>query len=233
MKIAIITSCSGISSRRLAEHLKVNGHVADVFHPFKDGRTDLNNYNYVFSYGCSAATVHRKRINSNSAVSVCVNKATTFAAFNRHGIPTVEWTTEHAKIPKKWEQVVCRTIDGRKAEGIDYIFQEDGIPKGKYSLFTEVYHGKFEYRVMVFKDWVGVYFKSEKNGDWTFKKQSNRGFEKMIDDAKRAAKALGIDYVGFDVFAKNKGSYVFLEANSGPALTPEASTEIVTFFNSL
>jgi glutathione synthase/RimK-type ligase-like ATP-grasp enzyme len=38
----------------------------------------------------------------------------------------------------------------------------------------------------------------------------------------RAARALSIDYVGFDVLAQTKNDCVIIEANSGPILTEEA-----------
>jgi len=38
----------------------------------------------------------------------------------------------------------------------------------------------------------------------------------------KAAHALGIDYVGFDVLAQTKNDCVIIEANSGPILTDEA-----------
>lgn len=233
MKIAIIHSVSGISARDLKEHLELNGQQADIFRPYTDGNPNLTKYDYVFSFGCSAGPKHNKRLNNRDAVIQCIDKVKTFNVLKKAGIPTVNYVQDARDIPKDWEQVCCRTsLDGKKGEGLDYFFRDD-VPKHGYKLFTEVYHGEKEYRVMVFNNWVGVYWKRKEGNDWMFRKQPNRGFEKLIADAKKAANALGIDYVGFDVLAKSKTDYVFLEANSGATLTPEASTQIVTFFINL
>jgi glutathione synthase/RimK-type ligase-like ATP-grasp enzyme len=80
---------------------------------------------------------------------------------------------------------------------------------------------------------VGRYFKKEDSGDWYFNNQPAKGFEEMDKHCIRAAKALGIDYVGFDVVAKNKKDFRILEANSGPRITDEAETAIVEYFINL
>lgn len=232
MKIALINSCAGESCATLAKALKEEGHDVYVGKPYKDDKVRFSD-RVVFSYGCSAQTLHEKRFNKRDAVLNCVDKVSTFIQLNRAGVPTVEYTTDWDKIPKHWDQVVCRDkVDGRKAEGIEYYFQGE-VPKGK-ALYTQVFYGNYEYRIIILcGKLVGIYYKREIDGEWLFMLQNPKGFEGMVEHAIKAAKALNIDYVGFDVLAKNKRSYVFLEANSGPSLTGEAEAAILSLFNTL
>lgn len=233
MKIAIINSVAGISSKELAVFLTQWGHQAEAIKPAKSGRYDFTNYDVVFNYGYSGAFYPGKRvINSVKAVNTCIHKPSTFEAFKNAGVDTVEYCTRVQDIPKKWAWVVVRDqIDGRKAEGLNYYENIPGnVPNG--ALFSEYFEHKYEYRVVVFMEKVvGFYYKSEDaNGIWTFLPQPHKGFEKMGEQAVNAAKALGIDYVGFDVVAKNKKDFRFLEANSAPVLTAEAMEAIYEHF---
>ncbi len=86
---------------------------------------------------------------------------------------------------------------------------------------------------------VGRYYKKETglNADgqieWTFTPQRKRGFEAIDDACVRGAKALGIDFVGFDVVAQDKQHFVVLEANSGPIITDEAEEAIINYYLNL
>ena len=231
MKIAILSSVAGVSSKVLAQGLKDNGIHADVFKTKDTMRRDFEDYDYVYSFGCSEATLHKKRLNKPEAIRRCVSKPLTFEALKKAGCSTVEYTTNREKIPKHWEWVVVREkLDGRKAEGIGYCENIPGkIPAGE--LFTEYFEHKYEYRIMVFRDEVvGRYFKAEENGDWYFNLQPKRGFEEMDRQCVRAAKELGIDYVGFDVVANTKKDFKILEANSAARLTDEAEIAIIEYF---
>ncbi|MNQ79946.1 hypothetical protein D3C85_949070 [compost metagenome] len=55
----------------------------------------------------------------------------------------------------------------------------------------------------------------------------------MDEHCLRAAKALGIDYVGFDVVAKTKKDFRILEANSAARLEDEAENAIVEYYINL
>jgi glutathione synthase/RimK-type ligase-like ATP-grasp enzyme len=233
IKVAIIHYVAGISSKILAEALRNNGVEADVFRLGVDiYDRDFRNYSHVFSYGCSAPTVHNVRINSAKSVASCVNKPSTFDALKKAGAATVEYTTKKP-IPKHWDWVVIRDkVDGRKAEGLHYHENNAEVPDGV--LYSEYFEHKYEYRIMVFKDEiVGRYFKSEYEGDWYFNNQPKRAFEEMDKHCLLAAKALGIDYVGFDVVANNKKDFRILEANSAPRITDEAEKAIVEYFINL
>ncbi len=231
MRVAIITSVSLKSSRDLAEHLKLNGIVAEVFQPYKDGTERFGNYDYVFSYGCSAQTVHKERINSSAAVKRCIDKFATFAAFSAVGVPHPRNWKNKNDIPKDVESLVIRQDPaGRKAEDMSYwdSWENKPIPDGR--LFSEWFYHKRELRVTVFKDQVFVYRKDWTNGDHIFNFTSAVAYNKIKEDALKAAKKLEIDYVSFDVLYNSPLSYCFLEANSGSILTDEVSTAIVEWF---
>ena len=68
------------------------------------------------------------------------------------------------------------------------------------------------------------------DGSVNFNHQAPKGFEKIDEHCIKAAKALGIDYVGFDVLAHTKKDFVILEANSGAIMTDEAALAIVEYF---
>lgn len=234
MRVAIISYVAGVSSDALAEALKNNGVEAKVFK--KDAIAyDYSKYDYVFSYGCSAQTEHKQRINTTKAVKLCIDKVATFDVLKKVGVPVVDYVTKRKEIPPHWETVVVRKErNGRKAEGMQIVNLADEviIPDGE--LFTEYFDYKQEYRVVVFRGViVGRYFKRFEN-DWhKFIIQPKKGFEEMDKACLTAAKALGIDYVGFDVVAKTKKDFRVLEANSGPAITDEAEYAIVEYFINL
>lgn len=238
MKIAIIHSVSGKSAKQLAEgfNTRTYGQIsAEVFRPFKDDRENFNDFDYVFSLGCSANTVHKNRINKAEAIGTCVNKVLSFEAFNKAKVDTVAYCTRKQDVPKHWDTVVIRDDPkGRKAEGLRFANQCDGEPIPDGLLFTEHFDHKMEFRIVVFiGKVVGRYLKRTVDGEWIFDLLEKRGFEKMDDHCIRAAAALGIDYVGFDVVANNKKDFAILEANSGAIMTDEAETAIIEYFINL
>lgn len=231
MKIAIVNSVAGVSSKQLGDFLRDAPNVVDVFKPYKGGIYDYRNYDLVFNYGCGADLAFNKIVNTPAAVVKCVDKIASFKAFNEAGVSTVEYCRYREDIPKKWDWVVVRTaVDGRKAEGLSYHENKPGlIPQG--NLFTEYYEHKHEYRVVVLAGKVvGFYHKTEDDNDtWHFMIQPKRGFEEMGRQCIAAAKALGIDYVGFDVLANTKNEFKIIEANSAPILTDEAMEAIYSY----
>lgn len=235
MRVAIITSVSQQSSRELAEHLQDNDIEAKVFQPWKDGSSDFRAYDYVFSYGCSAETQHKKRINSRQATLRCVDKVQAFK-YMQEIAPIPRWWTEIGPINKDVETLVIRQDrKGRKAEDLSYWYRESELPIPHGDLYTEYFEHKREYRVTVFMGNTWVYFKnfSKETGMHTFNLQRVKDYPKIVDACNKAAKAIGIDYASFDVVAKTKEHFVILEANSGTILTEEVSTGIVEYFINL
>ncbi|MNL14900.1 hypothetical protein D3C87_1358610 [compost metagenome] len=140
-------------------------------------------------------------------------------------------------IPKEWECIVVREdAGGRKAEGMHLIDRGQPIPHGQ--LFTEYFFHNVEYRIMVFNGAVVARYEKvegQHEGEvWHFfENRPKRGFEAMDEHCLRAAKALGIDYVGFDVVAKTKKDFRILEANSAARLEDEAENAIVEYYINL
>lgn len=238
MKIAVINSVSGISAKALVLALNTRSFgvcQAEAFKPHKIGRYDYTDFDWVISLGYGSGTKHKagRRLNIAEAVCNCVYKPATFDIMKAAGVPTVEYCLANNLVPKTWETIVVRNdTGGRKAEGLLYVSKGERIPEGQ--LFSEYFEHKFEYRIMVWKgEVVGRYFKHEEEGDWYFNLQPAKGFEAMDAACELAAKALKIDYVGFDVVAQNKKDFRVLEANSGALLTDEMETAIVEHFTNL
>lgn len=231
MKIAIVNSVAGKSSKQLGDFLRDKPHQVDVFKPYKDGKTNFLNYDVVFNYGYGGELQANKVINQPKAVLRCVDKSKTFDALRAAGVDTVEYCLSNKSIPRHWDWVVVREeVDGRKAEGLSYHENKPGaVPAG--ALFTEYYEHKYEYRVVVLAGKVvGFYRKNEDGeGNWSLDVQPKRGFEEMGKQCVEAAKALGIDYVGFDVLANTKKEFKIIEANSAPILMDEAMEAIYSY----
>jgi glutathione synthase/RimK-type ligase-like ATP-grasp enzyme len=196
----------------------------DVCNPFKENKRDFSEYLGVFNYGCNRKIVAKNVINKSKSVATCINKVATYEVFKKAGVPTVAYVTNKRLIPKDWETVVVRKeVDGAQAKDLDYWYPKDGsgnpCPEG--ALFTEYFPHVRELRVVVFcEKVVAVYKKVDQLGSWEFVPITFSVCKGQVAaDAITAAKALDIDYVGFDVLVAEDGSYRFLEANTGAILT--------------
>lgn len=235
MRILLLTSHAQNSCRQLIEALGAEGHHVQQINPFKEAYNPAQ-WDSVFSYGCSySRDGDKKRVNSGDAVARCVSKVETFKTLARAGLPIPAWTTDNDKVPHTWKYVVCRRDDvGRKAEGYlccrweDMDFYQTHLCK----FFTEYFPHRNEYRVVVFKgEVVGIYHKTKKADGWQHLMYQNpANYPEISDACTAAAKALRIDYVGFDVVASRKSTFRILEANSGTILTEEASAAIGAYY---
>lgn len=219
MKILVISpKAAEDSAKRLAVELG-----AKYENPYQTGRLVFKDYALVINYGFSTNIVTNANanvLNEPSAVRKCINKLKTLQSLEGH-VPLPEYSQ---RIRDTWNTVVCHTKpDGRKNEGIEYWYRYEDKPIPNAYLYTEYYAHRGEYRVVVLcGKVVGRYRKVERDGTWDLELRDKRGFEHMDDICIRAARALGIDYVGFDVLAQTKNDCVIIEANSGPILTEEA-----------
>ena len=219
MKILVISpKAAEDSAKRLAVELG-----AKYENPYQTGRLVFKDYALVINYGFSTNIVTNANanvFNEPSAVRKCINKLKTLESLTGQ-VPIPSYAQ---RIRDAWGTVVCHTKpDGRKNEGIEYWHRDDGTPIPNAYLYTEYYPHRGEYRVVVLcGKVVGRYRKVERDGTWDLELRDKRGFEHMDDICIRAARVLGIDYVGFDVLAQTKNDCVIIEANSGPILTEEA-----------
>lgn len=232
MKIIVVSKYCDDSARELVQALQANKIDAQYLPPI-EYESKLLEPHRLFAYGWSGYSHNAKeRINTRLATKDCIDKATTFRKLADYAVPIPAYELDRQRVPKTWNHVVVRkTRTGRKAEGFDIVYQpEQELPDGE--LYTEYFYHKYEYRVVVFKEQVFVYYKrrnNEEEHELVF--QDSRKYPMLVEDARKAAKALNIDYVGFDVVAQNKRSYRFLEANSGPILCDEVCNAIVDYYS--
>lgn len=227
MKIIVISpKATSESAKALAEALE-----AKYENPFDSDRYSFHNYDVVFNYGCGYEFRGNKVVNLGNSVRNCINKIKTLSLLTKAEVPCLEYVVSKNKIPKTWDTIVVRKeLEGRNGSGIEFAYQGDKIPDAVF--YSNYFYHRYEYRVVVFKGKVvGRYFKKlEPDGTWTFMIARPKGFETMDEACIKAAKALSIDYVGFDVLANTKKDFRICEANSGPILTEEVKQAIVKHF---
>ena len=218
--IVISPKASDESAKRLAKELG-----AEYENPYQAKHNNYAGFDVIINYGYSQPfKMHRNvfLINSFDAVRTCIDKLTTLRNLAIMGVPVPEFAT---KIKDEWDTVICHTKpDGRKNEGIEHWYREHDQPIPPAYLYTNYYPHRGEYRVVVLKGKVvGRYRKVvDAEGMWSLELRDKRGFEEMDAACLRAARALRIDYVGFDVLAQKKDNFVIIEANSAPILTDES-----------
>lgn len=217
MKILIAhPKATCLSARKVAKALG-----ADTYDVTKGARTEFPEYDLVWNYGSSKEIRGNHVINRYIAVQRCVDKVQTFEILRRYEIPTPDFTIFKHNVPDIWESIVIRDKrDGRKAEGLHYAERGDVLPDGE--LYSEYIPHIAEYRIVVgFGRILGRYRKDKVNDDWFFTLMDKQGFAQVDKHCIKAADALGIDYVGFDVLERLDGSCVILEANSGAIIRDE------------
>lgn len=216
------------SAELLAKHL---GCVVD--NPYRSDKTDYSRFTIVINYGVSK-DVKGLLINKPASVRVCKNKLQTFVKLHAAGVPVPAFTSDTAVLDKKEFKgtIVCHTEkEGMQNKGIVLVEEGDNIPDAY--VYTAYFHHKREYRVVVFMGKViGHYSKVEiEPGEWGLMELIDRNFQDIDKACITAAKALDIDYVGFDVVAQSRSDFRILEANSGPILTEKSAQYIKKFFN--
>lgn len=218
MKILIAhPKATCLSARKVAKALG-----AETYDLTKGKRTEFPEYDLVWNYGSSKVIHGAHIINRPIAVQRCVDKVQTFEILRRYGLPVPDFTVFKHNVPDIWESIVIRDKrDGRKAEGLHYAERGDPLPDGE--LYSEYIPHIAEYRIVVgFGRILGRYRKDRVDDDWFFTLMDKEGFGQVDKDCRKAADALGIDYVGFDVLERFDGSCVILEANSGAIIRDEA-----------
>lgn len=240
-RIVLYATISGKSARQLAEGFNIRTHgecSARVVNPFK-AEPRVGADEIIFSYGCSSTnkSAHQnKRLNKSKSVLNCINKVETFTILKAAKVPTVDFVRNFKEVPKKWDDVVVRSKqDDFRGKGMEIVTNADVKKFPDAELFTEYFPHKYEYRITVFMgEVIGRYYKCVTGeGEWELKLQPSHGFGTIDAECIKAAKALDIDYVGFDVVANTKKDFRILEANSGPAITEEAEDAILNYFINL
>ena len=217
MKLLVVhPKATCISARKLAQA------IGATTYDLRDGLDTFNGYDLVWNYGSSQPLYGDNIINRPIAVQRCVDKIQTFEILRRNRIPTVDYTIFKHNVPETWKSIVIRdSRTGRKAEGLYFAEQGEKLRDGE--LYTEYFPHIAEYRIVVMMGRVvGRYRKDQVGADWLFTPMHPQGFEQVDFDCERAANAIGIDYVGFDVLENAEGECVIIEGNSGAMMQDEA-----------
>lgn len=230
MKIILAPKACRESATQLSNALGIR-----MYNPYKEVYPYGEHVKLIINYGCSEYNRHQrtKEFNSQIDTRYCINKLLTFRTLKAAGLSIPEFTDRKA-IAEKWDKdnlVVCHTKrDGRKNEGIEYRYPSDLLDAYVY---TEYFFHKKEYRVLVFNNKViGIYSKVlDDENNWDLVKLQLRGFNEIIEQCEKAARALNMGFVGFDVVANTRKDFKILEANSGPLITDEAIEAFKKFFN--
>jgi len=208
--------CANKSATALAKALN-----ATAINPFENPNKDYTNFDIVINYGCNRNIKAKKLINQTKAIATCIDKRATLLAIQEAGLPAVPYATSKRDIPYNWKQVVVRKLINSNAnKGMKIYKNTDAIPDAP--LYTEYFEHKKEFRVTVLYGYAcACYEKEHINEEWHLLLKNYDYLQPIKLACIKAADALKIDYVGFDVLVNKKNEFVILEANTAPILTEE------------
>jgi len=195
-------------------------------------------------------------INSYEAFALTEDKFHTSFVLRNHGISTPDYRLCHRddgyelkKIIKKWNKMVYKPTDGWGGVGLTKIENEANLdmlmPFLNQMDLRYFYVEKFidydntDFRVDIVDDeFVSCYGRKASKTDWrtnvtsggsVFIREAN---DEIIDVAKRACKATGVDIGGVDIiYDREKEEYVVLEVNGIPAFATPEQEKIGLNFN--
>lgn len=191
-----------------------------------------------------------KIINRPEVVAIGVNKIKTFERLNDGtgtlGCPVFSTSKEFAEALLHVTPICARTsVEGKDGEGLTIVYPGSPVPPAK--LYTIFYKAAAEYRVSVCrrpsdktgdpdKDYTAfavqkkIRVPGKDHYDDNIKTSSNGYGMHLLSEheipkglrplARRIMNALGYDFGGLDIIEKEDGSFIFLEINSSPELTP-------------
>lgn len=186
-------------------------------------------------------------INSYDSFALTEDKFHTSFVLRNNGVKTADYKLSHRddgdelkKIIKKWGKIVYKPTDGWGGAGITKIENESSLdmlmPFFNQMDIRYIYVEKFidydnsDFRVdIVNGEFIGCYGRKASETDWRtnitsggsiFMREPN---DEIINIAKKATKACGVDIAGVDIiYDREKEEYIVLEVNGIPAFaTPE------------
>ncbi len=190
---------------------------------------------------------HIPCINNFKAFSISEDKFKTNDTLRACGIRTAEYFLCHREDVEtirskvlEWGKAVFKTVDGWGGMGMALVDSKDKLdmilPFLNQTDLRFFYIEKFidydgsDYRIdLVDGEFVACYGRKAKEGDWRTNVTSGGSVilreceDKVIELAKRAAEAIGIEIAGVDIiYDREHEEYVVLEVNGIPAFaTPE------------
>lgn len=187
----------------------------------------------VINWGSSGVPDFSPAVTLNKDVATAQNKLLTFQKLRESNVSIPEYYTNADEIPEESYPIVCRTVlNGHSGAGIVIADTSDELVNAP--LYTQYIKKKEEYRVhCINKEVVFVQRKARKHDhadpDWRVRNLHN-GFafvavdaadvpDDVLDQAKAAVEACGLDFAGVDVVwnERQQKAYV-LELNSACGL---------------
>lgn len=226
MKVTILQNkCVKESSKYLSEVISsIRGVEVVVLNPFNTDQRDFMDSDLVINYGCNRKIEAKRLVNHQKPVATCIDKLKTLKIMDKAGVPVPRYNTD-VRIASTWKSVVARTdIEGNQNKGIKYIDPaKERLPAAP--LYTEYFNHKKEFRVVQINAiTIGMYEKKRNaKGEWDFEYCDYNYLTPISEACTVASKALGIDFVGFDVLVNKDNRFVILEANSAPVCTGEVA----------
>ncbi len=195
-------------------------------------------------------------INSYSAFELTEDKFQTSFMLSNSGVPCTEFRLCHrddAKYLKsfiqKWRKMVYKPVDGWGGVGLTKIENKETLdvlmPFLNQADLRFFYVEKFinydntDFRVdIVDGEFISCYGRKAPKDSWKTNVTSGGSIflreadDKLVETAKRAAKATGLDIAGVDIiYDRDKEEYVVLEVNGIPAFATPAQEEMGLDFN--
>lgn len=192
----------------------------------------------------------KRIINKPRAVGLAANKIDTFDTFNRHRVPTVDWT-QSTLLAKQWVEqdgVVYgrRIVNGSQGVGIIVITGDDStFPH--CPLYTKAVISPQEYRVHVANNKIidftrkrkrdggeaNEYIRNVENG-WVFCRQEEELPREVASAALMGVAALDLDFGACDVlFKKETRTPYVLEINTSPGVEGTTLNKYVEYFKEI
>ena len=245
MSLIILVNESRIPQLARSLRRRFGGRIVRPSTEFSVGENDL-----LFNYGCSSAPENMGQcpsfrvLNHWSSVATSVNKIASLQALNEAGVPTINWSQDADDV-HEWRRIVVRhLVQSTGSRGIEIINTKGGeyeVPDAP--LYTEYYRKTHEFRVHIFNgqciDYTqkkrlsaeklearGIepvkYIRSHANG-WIFSRNNIFFDEAIVDLAKKATKAVDLNFCGVDILANVRDGElvdaVVCEVNSAPGMT--------------
>jgi len=234
------------SAKILAEKMggKVLKHVNSKYAP-RDGDIIIN-------WGSSNPPDFRKGTTLNKDVKIASNKLSAFKKMKEEGVSIPDFYENKEEIPNGDEAypIVCRTIlNGHSGAGIVIADGVDDLVDAP--LYTKYVKKADEYRVHVVRDEVAMIVRKarrmdveKENVNWRVRNLAGGFVFVMLDEgdveacvveeAKKAIKALSLDFGGVDViFNKYEGKAYVLEVNTACGLEDRTAEAYAQAFEKL